>query len=295
MEDFPRKGFPHVPEQAHGRRSQSAGRHRKPGQRKKQVERRPIRAVPAIAGLATIVAAATGAIALHTNDSLASAAGNQIKPKYKAEGASDVAASLNQLRNSRAAAADRAARERRQTLADLEKQEAAKVADLKARATWEASRSAEIAKQEKLAAGYDDRPLVLDRYIKWSLPLAKYRLTGRFGDAGSLWRNDHTGLDFAAPSGTKIRSVGEGEIVEAGYSGAYGNRIKVRLLDGTELWYCHMSRYERRSGHVAAGEVIGYVGSTGNSTGPHMHLEVRPDADEPIDPEPWLRDLGLDV
>jgi murein DD-endopeptidase MepM/ murein hydrolase activator NlpD len=294
MEDFPRKGFPQVPEQAHGRRSQSAGRHRKPGQRKKPVERRPIRAVPAVAGIATIVAAATGAIALHTNDSLAAAA-NQTKAKFKAEGASDVAASLNQLRASRQAAAERADRERRQTLAELEKQKADKAADIKARATWEASRTAEIAKAEKRAAGASDVPLVLDRYIRWSLPLSKFRLTGRFGDAGSLWVNDHTGLDFAAPSGSKIRSVGEGEIVDAGYAGAYGNRIKVRLLDGTELWYCHMSEYERRSGKVEAGEVIGYVGSTGNSTGPHLHLEVRPDGEDPIDPESWLRERGLDL
>jgi murein DD-endopeptidase MepM/ murein hydrolase activator NlpD len=281
-----------VPEQANGRRSQSAGRHRKPGQRKKQVERRPIRAVPAVAGIATIVAAATGAIALHTNDSLASAS-SQPKAKFNAGGASDVAASLGQLRASRQAAADRADRERRQTLAELEQQKAAKAADIKARASWEASRTAEIAKAQDRAAGVSEVPLVLDRYIKWSLPLAKYRLTGRFGDAGSLWVNDHTGLDFAAPSGSKIRSVGEGEVIEAEYSGAYGNRIKVRLEDGTELWYCHMSEYERKSGHVEAGEVIGYVGSTGNSTGPHMHLEVRPGGEDPIDPEDWLRERGL--
>jgi murein DD-endopeptidase MepM/ murein hydrolase activator NlpD len=134
------------------------------------------------------------------------------------------------------------------------------------------------------------------RSTSWALPLESYNLTGRFGQSGSNWSSFHHGLDFAAPSGTPIRAVGAGEIIGAGWDGAYGNRINVRHADGTVTLYAHMSRFARTSGSVQPGTVIGYVGATGNTTGPHMHLEVRPDGgglDDAIDPFDWLSDKGL--
>ncbi|MDZ5620233.1 M23 family metallopeptidase [Nocardioides bizhenqiangii] len=125
------------------------------------------------------------------------------------------------------------------------------------------------------------------------LPLQGYRLTATFGDAGSLWSSDHTGLDFAAPEGTPLVAVGAGVVSEVGYDGSYGNKTVVTLEDGTELWYCHQSSQAVAVGErVAAGDVIGALGSTGNSTGPHLHLEVRVDG-EPIDPEAALADWGV--
>jgi murein DD-endopeptidase MepM/ murein hydrolase activator NlpD len=125
------------------------------------------------------------------------------------------------------------------------------------------------------------------------LPVAGYRLTGRFGDQSGLWSAGHTGLDFAAASGTPIRSIGAGVVVSAGYDGAYGNKTVVRLLDGTELWYCHQTTIEVEVGEqVRPGDRIGTIGSTGNVTGPHLHLEVRPHGD-PVDPLTWLRRRGL--
>jgi murein DD-endopeptidase MepM/ murein hydrolase activator NlpD len=121
----------------------------------------------------------------------------------------------------------------------------------------------------------------------WHLPLAagSYRLTSRFGECSSLWSSCHTGLDFAAPSGTPIRAVATGRILEVSYAGAYGNRTRMRLSDGTEVWYCHQTSTSVQVGQqVAGGQVIGTVGSTGNSTGPHLHLEVRPTAKTPVDP-----------
>ena len=113
----------------------------------------------------------------------------------------------------------------------------------------------------------------------WQLPVAAgaYHLTSRFGECSSLWSSCHTGLDFAAPSGTPIVAVASGTITETGSAGAYGNRTIETLEDGTQIWYCHQTSFSAETGdRVHAGEVIGFVGSTGNTTGPHLHLEVRP-------------------
>lgn len=129
---------------------------------------------------------------------------------------------------------------------------------------------------------------------KWVAPLEGYRLTAGFGDYG-LWSSAHTGQDFAAPYGTAVRAVGDGIIVSTGYDGAYGNKIVVQHEDGTLTWYAHLSEILRTSGPVKAGDPIGRVGSTGNSTGNHLHLEVRPGPDSPVPPLTWLRQHGVEV
>jgi murein DD-endopeptidase MepM/ murein hydrolase activator NlpD len=126
------------------------------------------------------------------------------------------------------------------------------------------------------------------------LPVFGYRLTGRFGDRSGLWSSVHTGLDFAAPAGTSIHSIAAGRVLSTGYDGRYGNKTVVLLADGTELWYCHQESVDVRIGdRVRPGQVLGSVGSTGNVTGPHLHLEVRPHAGEPVDPLSWLRRRGV--
>jgi murein DD-endopeptidase MepM/ murein hydrolase activator NlpD len=130
----------------------------------------------------------------------------------------------------------------------------------------------------------------------WVLPVTPgvYHLTARFGDYSSLWSNFHTGLDFASPTGTPIMAVASGTITETGYSGAYGNRTIETLADGTELWYCHQNEFGTSVGAtVKPGQVIGYVGSTGNVTGPHLHLEVHPGGGDPVDPYTALEVHGL--
>jgi len=131
--------------------------------------------------------------------------------------------------------------------------------------------------------------------VTWVVPVQGYRLTSLYGPR---WGRPHTGLDMAAASGTPIYAMSAGEIISAEYEGGYGNKTIIRHEDGTETWYCHQSGFELTSGSVEAGEVIGYVGSTGNSTGPHLHLEVHPDGSEDyaINPLTWMRDvLGLTV
>ena len=130
----------------------------------------------------------------------------------------------------------------------------------------------------------------------WQLPIPPgvYHLTARFGQCSGLWSHCHTGLDFAAPTGTPIHAVANGVITEVGWAGAYGNRTEMQLKDGTVLWYCHQTSIAVKVGEqVVGGQVIGYVGSTGNTTGPHLHLEVRPGGGDPVDPYQALSVRGV--
>jgi murein DD-endopeptidase MepM/ murein hydrolase activator NlpD len=167
--------------------------------------------------------------------------------------------------------------------AKAEKEAAAKAQAAKDKAEAEAKKKAEAARLAELAK-------------QFKLPVASYTLTGTFGQAGSMWSSGyHTGLDFAAPTGTLIKAIHSGTVTEAGWAGSYGYRTILTLDDGTELWFCHQSSISVSVGQkVATGDVIGRVGATGNVTGPHLHLEVHPNGQaDGIDPMTWLRGKGL--
>ncbi|MFZ7086789.1 M23 family metallopeptidase [Curtobacterium sp. RRHDQ10] len=105
---------------------------------------------------------------------------------------------------------------------------------------------------------------------------------------------DHQGTDFAAPTGTAIRSVLDGVVVSAGPAGGYGNAVLVRHTSGLETRYGHMSTIDVAVGErVRAGSRIGAVGSTGISTGSHLHFEVIVEGRQ-VDPAPWLRARGVE-
>jgi murein DD-endopeptidase MepM/ murein hydrolase activator NlpD len=128
----------------------------------------------------------------------------------------------------------------------------------------------------------------------WVLPVEGYDLTATFGSGGSLWSADHTGLDFAAPYGAPVVSVAGGTVTDVGYAGAYGNRVIVTHADGTETWYCHLADYGvSRGQQVGPGTTVGSIGMTGNTTGPHLHFEVRPDPRVPVDPFTALTSHGV--
>ena len=127
------------------------------------------------------------------------------------------------------------------------------------------------------------------------LPLASYRLSAGFGRTGPLWEAEHGGQDFGASTGDTLVAVSNAVVTEVSYAGPYGLRTVLTLDDGTEVWYCHQTAATVSAGQqVEVAEPIGEVGSTGNSIGPHLHLEVRPDGESPIDPMDWLRAAGLD-
>ncbi|MDJ0383385.1 M23 family metallopeptidase [Streptomyces sp. G-G2] len=140
-------------------------------------------------------------------------------------------------------------------------------------------------REEETAAKEAARP-------KFSLPVEQHGLSAGFGQAGGMWMSVHTGIDFPVSYGTPVMAATDG-VIRTQWNSAYGNMAMVVSPDGTETWYCHLSSTKIRSGKVKAGDVIAYSGNSGNSTGPHLHFEVRPDSGSPIDPQAWLRSHGL--
>ena len=101
-------------------------------------------------------------------------------------------------------------------------------------------------------------------------------------------RANHNGVDLAAPSGTPIYATADGVIERANYWGSYGNYIQIGHGNAIETRYAHLSKIIVADGQkVRKGDLIGYVGSTGRSTGPHLHYEVRIDG-KPVDPRPFM-------
>ncbi|MEU5217510.1 LysM peptidoglycan-binding domain-containing M23 family metallopeptidase [Streptomyces sp. NPDC020807] len=117
--------------------------------------------------------------------------------------------------------------------------------------------------------------------------------------SGSMWSSGyHTGADFIASSGTTVRAVGAGTVVSAGWSGAYGNEVVIQHADGNYSQYAHLSSLSVSAGQqVGGGQQIGLSGSTGNSTGPHLHFEIRtsPSYGSDIDPLAYLRGHGVSI
>lgn len=132
----------------------------------------------------------------------------------------------------------------------------------------------------------------------WVKPVKGYTLSAGFASSGKRWGHNHTGQDFAVGTGTPVRAVGAGTVVKTACGGPFGNHIVIRHANGYYTQYAHLSRIQTKQGaHVRAGERIGLSGSTGNSTGPHLHFEVRvtPEYGSAVNPVPWLRNRGVDV
>ncbi|MFE6333826.1 M23 family metallopeptidase [Streptomyces sp. NPDC057798] len=154
--------------------------------------------------------------------------------------------------------------------------------DLKAEQEAERKKAAEeAARKERL------RP-------KFALPVAQHGLSAYYGQAGINWMSVHTGIDFPVSYGTPVLAATDGT-VRTQWNSAYGNMMIVTAMDGTETWYCHLSTYQVPSGTaVKAGDQIAFSGNSGNSTGPHLHFEVRPGGGSAVDPLAWLRSHGLE-
>jgi murein DD-endopeptidase MepM/ murein hydrolase activator NlpD len=117
--------------------------------------------------------------------------------------------------------------------------------------------------------------------------------------AGSSWsKGYHTGVDFPVPTGTSVKAVAAGRVVSAGWGGSFGYQVVIRHADGRYSQYAHLSAISVKAGQsVGGGQRIGRSGSTGNSTGPHLHFEVRtgPGFGTDIDPVAYLRSGGVRI
>lgn len=129
------------------------------------------------------------------------------------------------------------------------------------------------------------------RRLPFANPAPGRDITSRFGNRPDPFFGGlamHAGIDFRAPTGTEIRTTGTGKVVAAGLSGGYGNMVEIDHGFGISTRYGHMSRVLVKVGdEVATGDVIGLSGSTGRSTGPHLHYEVRRNGDA-VDPMQFL-------
>lgn len=164
----------------------------------------------------------------------------------------------------------------------------------KAAAQTTAAENAKQAAVQKAAAKKASKP-------SWVDPVKKYKLSASFNQAGNMWNSTHSGQDFAVASGTKVYATHGGTVVKAGGNGAgdgpaYGNAIVIRHGNGTYSQYAHLSRVQVKVGQVVAtGQQIALSGNTGNSSGPHLHFEIRTSANygSAIDPVRFLRTKGV--
>ena len=123
------------------------------------------------------------------------------------------------------------------------------------------------------------------------MPLEDARLTSDYGIRTHPvlgGKRKHNGIDLAAPTGTPIYATADGYVSKAGPFSSYGNYVSIEHGAGLETRYAHMSRVVAHEGaRVQKGDLIGYVGSTGRSTGPHLHYEIRVDGN-PVNPIPYM-------
>ncbi|SOD61976.1 Murein DD-endopeptidase MepM and murein hydrolase activator NlpD, contain LysM domain [Streptomyces zhaozhouensis] len=151
--------------------------------------------------------------------------------------------------------------------------------------------AAQIEAEEQAAA--EEAARIEAARQKFFLPVEQRGLSAYYGQAGVNWMSTHTGIDFPVGYGTPVRAATDGVITTQSHP-SYGNMMILTAPDGTETWYAHLQSTVFYSGSVQAGTVIAYSGSSGTSTGPHLHFEVRPGGGSPIDPLTWLRNQGLE-
>lgn len=124
--------------------------------------------------------------------------------------------------------------------------------------------------------------------MAWTWPTVCKTITQPYGRKNARYaKGYHTGLDIGCANGSPIRAVADGKITFAGWNGAYGNQVRQTVQSG-EVWYNHLSSIGVKKGDgVSAGSILGKLGTTGMSTGPHLHLEVRVNGKD-VDPMPYL-------
>ncbi|KKD09091.1 M23 family metallopeptidase [Streptomyces sp. WM6386] len=251
--------------------TRAAGKHRRPSRMK--------RTTAHVAGVAALTT--TGVIGTLAAPALAA------EPAAEQTGLTPVIT----LGDSVAAQIDAQAEAQQQAAIEAAQQKAEEEARKKAAAKAKKEREA----KERAARAAAERKR-LNTYVS---PISGSYISTGYKAGGAVWSSgSHTGVDFHAASGTSVRSVGSGTVVEAGWGGSYGNNIVIKMNDGTYTQYGHLSSIGVSVGQtVTPGRQIGLSGATGNVTGPHLHFEARTTAEygSDIDPVAYLRSHGVNV
>ncbi|MFJ4079952.1 M23 family metallopeptidase [Streptomyces iakyrus] len=177
---------------------------------------------------------------------------------------------------------------------------AAKAEAVKAEKAAKAAAAEKAAAAKKAAA---EKAAAKKAAPSWVDPVKKYKLSASFAQNGGMWQSTHSGQDFAVPSGTQVVATHGGTVVKAGGNGAgdgpaYGNAVVIKHGNGTYSQYAHLSKVTVHVGQIVkTGQEIAKSGNTGNSSGPHLHFEIRttPNYGSAVDPVKFLRAKGVKV
>ncbi|MEU5832966.1 M23 family metallopeptidase [Streptomyces diacarni] len=270
--------------------TRATGKHRRPSK-----TRRATAGAAGIAGLATV-----GVVGSIASPAFAAGGGQgqnnlQQSPQLREALAAPISDTLDEQAYDQALRAEQAKAE------SEAKEEAAKAKAEAKRKADEAKRKAAAEKAQKeheakVRAARAAERAKLNAYV---LPVEGSYVSTGYQQGGGMWSSgSHTGIDFHAGMNTPVHSVAAGEVVEAGNGGAYGNNIVIKHKDGTYTQYGHLNSIGVSVGQsVKSGQQIALSGSTGNSSGPHLHFEARsgPEYGSDIDPVAYLRQHGLKV
>jgi murein DD-endopeptidase MepM/ murein hydrolase activator NlpD len=180
------------------------------------------------------------------------------------------------------------------TISSTVQKQATAQKDAAAQAKAKAKAAAEAKKKAAAKAAADRKA----RIAGWETPAAHYVLGAGYAQVGAHWAHTHSGQDFVVSTGTSVRAAHTGTIVTAGWGGAYGNNIVIKHGSHLYTQYGHLSHIGVHVGQqVITGQEIGKSGSTGNSTGPHLHFEVRttPYYGSSVEPLHFLRVHGVNL
>ncbi|CAL9478487.1 M23 family metallopeptidase [Streptomyces sp. enrichment culture] len=164
----------------------------------------------------------------------------------------------------------------------------------------QAAAQAEAAKTQAVTAKQAAKAAA-KKQASWVSPVKSYKLSASYAANGGMWASKHSGQDYAVPTGTPVVAVHGGTVVKAGGNGAgdgpaYGNAVVVKHSNGKYSQYAHLSSVNVKAGQVVkTGQKIALSGNTGNSSGPHLHFEIRttPNYGSAINPATFLRANGV--
>ncbi|MFG3347339.1 M23 family metallopeptidase [Streptomyces sp. NPDC048018] len=176
-------------------------------------------------------------------------------------------------------------------------------ATVQAQAAAQAAAHAKAAQVKAAAAKAQAKTVAAKKAASWVKPVSAYALSASFNQGGAMWAHKHSGQDFAVPVGTPVKAAATGTVVKAGpYGGgdgpAYGNAIVIKHANGKYSQYAHLSKIKVNIGQkVSAGQRIALSGNTGNSSGPHLHFEIRttPNYGSALNPVAFLASHGVRI